>query len=193
MSNKFISKEKENFAKRSLKGIGYWFLGVFMCFFVCSTMVVLMEKVFILKMFVALCTTIITLGLYFNWAHYAAKRDRNAVKYHNTEYDKYMPVKMAVIAPIVSYIMLILLFLCKAGTIDESFFSLYLICDIWVLPFITMFVEERTISAVSWGGIIGISLLTLLQPAAIIITYLCTYNDIDVVKHIFYKKENIKK
>ena len=193
MSNKFISKEKENFVKRSLKGIGYWFLGVFMCFFVCSTMVVLMEKVFILKMFVALCTTIITLGLYFNWAHYAAKRDRNAVKYHNTEYDKYMPVKMAVIAPIVSYIMLILLFLCKAGTIDESFFSLYLICDIWVLPFITMFAEERTISAVSWGGIIGISLLTLLQPAAIIITYLCTYNDIDVVKHIFYKKENIKK
>ena len=156
-------------------------------------MLVLMSKILMLKLFVAFCTTFIMLGLYFNWAHYAAKRDKNAVKYHNMEYDNFMPVKMAVIAPIVSYVMLILLFLCKAGVIHEAFMSLYILCDIWILPYITMFAEERTIEAVSWAGMVGISFLTLLQPAAIIITYICTYNDIDVVKLLFYKKENDKK
>ncbi len=193
MSNTKISREKENFLKRSFKGIGYWFLGEFMCFFVCSTLLVLMSKVLFLKIFVAFCTTFITLGLYFNWAHYAAKRDKNAIKYHNMEYDKYMPVKMAVIAPIVSYVMLILLFLCKADVIQETFMSLYILCDIWILPFITMFTEERTIDGVSWFGIVGMTFLTLLQPAAIIITYICTYNDIDVVKLVFYKKDNKNK
>ncbi len=193
MSNTKISREKENFLKRSFKGIGYWFLGEFMCFFVCSTLLVLMSKVLFLKIFVAFCTTFITLGLYFNWAHYAAKRDKNAIKYHNMEYDKYMPVKMAVIAPIASYVMLILLFLCKAGVIQETFMSLYILCDIWILPFITMFTEERTIDGVSWFGIVGMTFLTLLQPAAIIITYICTYNDIDVVKLVFYKKDNKNK
>lgn len=193
MSNTKISREKENFLKRSFKGIGYWFLGEFMCFFVCSTLLVLMSKVLFLKIFVAFCTTFITLGLYFNWAHYAAKRDKNAIKYHNMEYDKYMPVKMAVIAPIVSYVMLILLFLCKAGVIQETFMSLYILCDIWILPFITMFTEERTIDGVSWFGIVAMTFLTLIQPAAIIITYICTYNDIDVVKLVFYKKDNKNK
>ncbi len=193
MSSKVISKEKENFVKRCFKGLGYWFLGCFMCFFICSTMVVLMEKVMLLKIFVAFCTTTITLGLYFNWAHYAAKRDKNAVKFHNMTYDKYMPVKMAIIAPVVSYIMLVLLFLCKVNIIQETFVSIYLLCDIWILPFITMFTEDRTISGISWAGLIGITFLTLLQPMAIIVTYICTYNDIDVVKLMFYKKNSDKK
>ena len=67
-----------------------------------------------------------------------------------------------------------------------------MLCDIWILPFITMYTEDRTIAGISWGGLAGISLLTLLQPAAIIITYICTYNDVDVVKLIFYKKDNTK-
>ena len=71
--------------------------------------------------------------------------------------------------------------------------SLYILCDIWILPFITMFTEERTIDGVSWFGIAGMTFLTLLQPAAIIITYICTYNDIDVVKLVFYKKDNKNK
>jgi len=192
MSNKNISREKENFIKRSIKGLGYWLLGCFMCFFVCSTMVVLMNKILILKIFVALCTSTITLGLYFNWAHYAAKRDRNAVKYHNMDYDRFMPVKMAIIAPIVSYIMFVLLVLCKFNIIGETFVSIYLLVDIWILPYVTMFTEERTISSISWGGLCGIGVITLLQPAAIIITYICTYNDIDVIKHIFYKKDTTK-
>ena len=190
MSSKFLSKEKENFIKRSFKGLGYWFLSCFMCIFVCSTMVLLMNKILFLKIFVAFCTTTITLGLFFNWSHYAAKRDKNTIKYHNMKYDKYMPAKMAIIAPIVSYIMFILLLLCKMGIITDTFISIYLLCDIWILPYITMFTEDRTIAGISNIGLIGIGFLTLLQPATIIITYLCTYNDIDVVKHIFYKKDN---
>ncbi len=193
MNNNYVSREKENFIKRCFKGWGYWFIGTFMCFFLCTTLLVLMSKVLILKVFVAFCTTMITLGLYFNWAHYSAKRDRNAVKFHNMEYDKNMPIKMAIIAPIISYVMLILLYLCKLGVIKEGFMSIYLICQIWILPYVTMFSESRTINDVSWAGMIGITFVTLLQPATIIITYICTYRDIDVVKNIFYKNDNLHK
>ena len=189
MSGKYISREKENFIKRSFKGIGYWLLGDFMCFIVCTTMLVLMKKFLMLKFMVALCTTILTLGLYFNWAHYAAKGEKNAAKFHNMEYDTYMTLKMALVAPIVSYVMLIILFLCKAGIIQETFFSLFLLCDIWILPFITLFTEETAISNISWAGVAGISFLVLLQPITIAVTYILTYRDIDVAKIIFYKKD----
>ncbi|MGN0675144.1 MAG: hypothetical protein ACI4KG_05300 [Oscillospiraceae bacterium] len=192
MAGKIISKEKESFVKRSFKGIGYWFLGNFMCFFVCSTMIVLMKSLLILKVIIAFCTSAIMLGLFFNWSYYAARRDKNAVKFHNMEYDKYMPLKMAVIAPIVPYIMLILLYLCKAGVIQEAFMSIYLLLDIWVLPFITLFTGGRTINDISWSGMAGITLIMLLQPLTIYATYFFTYNDIDVMSIIFYKKDKNK-
>lgn len=188
MAGKFVSREKENFLIRSLKGIGYWLIGSFMCFVVCSTMVVLMRGVLVLKIFVAFCTTMIMLGLYFNWAYNAAKQDKNAVKFHNMEYDRFMPLKMSVIAPIASYIMLMLLYMCKLGIVPDTFFSVYLIADIWILPYITLFTGERTIYAVSWLGMVGITFITLLQPLAIWLTYLLTYNDVDVVSLVFYKK-----
>lgn len=192
MAGKVISREKENFIKRGFKGIGYWFLGNFMSFFVCSTMLVLMRSLLTLKIIITLCTTVIVLGLFFNWAHYSAKRDKNAVKYHNMEYDKLMPFKMAVAGPIVPYIMLILLFLCKAGVIDSAFMSVYLLLDIWMLPFISLFTGERTIEAVSWAGMAGMTFVTLLQPLTIAATYIITYNDIDMTGLIFYKKEKKK-
>ncbi len=189
MSKKYISREKENIVKRSLKGVGYWLMGSFMCLFMCSMLLVLMKSILILKIFVAFCTTVIMLGLFFNWAYNAAKRDKNAVKFHNMEFDKYMPLKMSIAAPIVSYVMLVLLYMCKLGALPESFFSAYLICDMWILPYITMFTEERTIGSVSWVGMGGLTLLTLLQPAAISLTYILTYNDVDVINVIFYKKD----
>ncbi len=188
MAVKFVSREKENFFIRSLKGIGYWLIGSFMCFVVCSTMVVLMKGVLVLKIFVAFCTTMIMMGLYFNWAYNAAKQDKNAVKFHNMEYDRFMPLKLSVIAPIISYIMLVMLYLCKLGTVPDTFFSIYLIADIWILPYITLFTGERTIYAVSWLGMAGITLITLLQPIVIWLTYILTYNDVDVVSLVFYKK-----
>lgn len=190
MDEKFISKKKESFAERFLKGIGYWFLGSFMCFFVCSAMLVLMKSLLTLKLFIAFCTTMITLGLFFNWAHYSAKRDRNAIKYHNMEYDKYMPLKMAIAGPIVPYVMLVMLYLSKAGVIADIF-PYYIWGNMWMLPFITMFTGERTIDAVPWLGVLGITFLVLLQPLTIVLTYICTYNDVDVVKLVFYK--NAKK
>ncbi len=189
MPGKYISREKENFFKRLLKGWGFWLVGCFMSFIVCSTMLVLMRGVLLLKIFVAFCTTVITLGLYFNWAYNCAKRDRNAVKYHNMEYDKFMPLKMAVGAPIVSYVMLIMLYLCKAGTVPDTFFSAYILADIWILPYITLFTGERTIYAMSWAGIGGMTLITLLQPLTVYLTYVITYNDVDIVSLIFYNKK----
>lgn len=193
MAEKNISKQKENFVKRSFKGIGYWFLSAIMCFFMCTALLLPTKHFLILKLLLAVSTTIITLGLFFNWTHYAARRDKNAVKFHNMEYDKFMPLKMAVTAPIVSFIMLILLYLCKAGLISDGFFSLYLLCDIWILPYITLFTNERTIDSISWFGMVGITLVTLLQPLAIAATYILTYNDVDVVNIIFYKKNKNKK
>lgn len=190
MAEKIISREKENLAKRCIKGIGYWLIGSFMCFCICSALVLLMKGVLLLKIFVALCTSAIMLGLFFNWTYYSAKRDRNAVKFHNMAYDRFMPLKMAIAAPIVSYIMLIMLYMCKLGTIDESFFGIYLLCDMWILPYVTLFTGERVISAVSWGGMVGITFITLLQPAVIYLTYVLTYNDVDVVNLVFYKNGN---
>lgn len=187
MDEKFISRKKENLAKRCLKGIGYWFLGNFMCFFICSTMVVLMRGTIILKVFVSLCTLLITMGLYFNWMYYAAKRDRNAVKFHNTEYDRFMPLKMSIAGPIVPYITLIMLYLSKLGVIKDIF-SYFLFSNMWTLPFVTMFTGERTIDSISWWGILGLTFLLLIQPAVISATYILTYRDVDVVKIVFYKK-----
>ena len=188
MAEKYYSREKENIAKRCLKGLGYWILGSFMCFFICSATVVLMKSLLTLKIFISLCTLTITMGLYFNWAHYAAKRDKNAIKFHNMEYDKLMPVKMAVAAPIFSYIMLICLYLSKAGVISDIF-NYYLLGNMWILPFVTMFTGERTIDAIPWAGILGITFLVLIQPLTIALTYIFTYNDIDVTKLIFYKED----
>lgn len=188
MTEKNLSNQKENIVKRSLKGIGYWFLGSFMCFFICSATVVLMRSLLTLKIFIALCTLVITMGLYFNWAHYAAMRDKNAVKFHNMEYDKYMPLKMSAAAPFFTYIMLIALYLSKAGVIPDIF-GYYIWGNIWILPFIAMFTGERTISAIPWSGIAGITFLVLIQPLTIWLTYIFTYNDVDVTKIIFYKKD----
>ena len=187
MSERFISNKKENFAERCAKGIGYWFLGNFMCFFICTATAIIMRQLLIFRMFIALCTLIITMGLYFNWAHYAAKRDKNVVKFHNSEYDKYMPVKMAAAAPIFSYIMLICLYLSKLNVLPDIF-NYYLMLNMWLRPFVTMFTGNITITSVSWLGMAGITLLVLIQPATIVITYILTYNDVDIKKIVFYKK-----
>lgn len=187
MSERIISRNKESFAARSLKGIGYWLLGSFMCLFMCMSMLVLMKSFLILKFFVAFCTTAIMLGLFFNWAHYSAKRDRNAVKYHNMEYDKYMPLKMSLTAPIISYIMLILLFLSKFGVIRDIF-NYFMYIDMWIVPFVKIFTEQTTVSCIPWWGMVGFTFLILLQPATISITYILTYKDVDVVKEVMYKK-----
>ncbi|MCM1328317.1 MAG: hypothetical protein NC253_02655 [Ruminococcus sp.] len=187
MPERIIARNKENFAVRCLKGIGYWALGTFMSIFLCMSMLVLMRSLLTLKLFVAFCTTAIMLGLQFNWAHYSAKRDRNAVKYHNMEYDKYMPLKMSIAAPIVSYVMVVLMFLSKAGVIGDIF-NYFMYADMWLVPYVKMFTDETTIGAIPWWGVIGLTVLVLLQPAVISVTYILTYKDVDVAKEVLYKK-----
>lgn len=187
MSEHIISRKKENFAARTLKGIGYWLLGSFMCLFMCMSMLVLMRSLLILKFFVAFCTTGIMLGLMFNWAYYSAKRDKNAVKYRNMEYDKYMPLKMSLTAPIISYVMAALMFLCKLGVIGDIF-NYFMYIDMWLVPYVKMFTDGTTIDSIPWWGVLGLTLLILLQPAVIYVTYVLTYKDVDVAKEVLYKK-----
>ncbi|MBP1561630.1 MAG: hypothetical protein J6C96_10395 [Oscillospiraceae bacterium] len=191
MSAKKIYKGKEKFAVRSLKGVGYWFLGEFMCFFVCATLLVFMKSMLFLKLFISLCTAALTLGLFFNWAHYAAISDKNSVKFHGMEYDRHMPLKMAVIGPIFSYIMLICLYLSKLGVIPDIY-RFYLWLNVWILPFVTLFAgaEQRTnIEFLTGAGLAGITALVLVQPVVIYASYILTYKEIDVAKILMYKKD----
>lgn len=182
-----MPRNKENFAVRCLKGVGYWFLGSFMCFFMCTITVMIMRGALILKVFVGFCTAAITLGLLFNWSYYCAKRDRNAVKYHNMEYDRLMPLKMSLTAPIFSYVMLIVLYVSKLGLIPDIL-NYYMLANMWLLPFLKMFTEGTTLESVTWGGMAGFTFLVLLQPAIIAVTYILTYKDVDVAKEVLYKK-----
>ena len=67
----------ENIFKRILKGIGYSIIAEFMSMFLVISMIA-MNGMFggsvVLKVIIGICTLVLTLGLYFNWAFNAAKR-----------------------------------------------------------------------------------------------------------------------
>lgn len=184
MSEKF---KKENFFKRILKGIGYGLISELMCVFLILSMIA-MNGMFggsvILKVVIAICTLVLTLGLYFNWAFNAAKRDRDAVAYHNVPYDKYMPIKMGVGGPIVSIVMYILLVLSKIKLLPDLL-NVFLLADLFTVPFVDSFTSERTIEAISGWGLFGLGLLIFSQCAVIAATYIVTYKDIDLVKFMY--------
>lgn len=182
-------KKKEKLYIRYLKGICFGILAEALCLLICSLMIVLMRGSIILKLVISLCTLVITLGIYFNWTYYACKRDKDMIKYHGIKYSRAIPIKMALIAPLPSYIMLILLYLMKAGIIKDMF-NYYLLFNMWVLPFVDTFTDSRSISGIPISGIIGISFLIILQPTTIIATYLLTMKEIDLYRIIFYKKES---
>lgn len=181
--------KKENFAVRALKGIGYGIISEVMCFFLMLSMVALNYMTggaVLLKIVIALFSLTVTLGLYFNWAFNAAKKDRDIVKFHGIEYDRFMPLKMAVAAPIVSYISLIALILSKCGVIPDIF-NFFLLINLFTLPFTDCFTAGRTLDALSVPGLIGLILLVLSQGAIIAVTYIITYKDVDVMKFIYKK------
>lgn len=182
----FMTKN-EKFIVRALKGIGYGVISEVMCIFLVLSMVVINQisgGIVWLKLIIGIFTMIITLGLYFNWAFNAAKRDRDLVKFHGVPYDRYMPLKMAVIAPIISYVSLILLILSKMGVIPDIF-NVFLLLNLFTLPFVDCFTAERTIEFVSVPGLLGIALLVLSQGAVIAATYIMTYRDVDVIKFMY--------
>ena len=181
--------KKESFFKRAIKGIGYSIAAEIMCAFLVITMIVLTVKtdLALIKIIAAVFTLTVVLGLFFNWAHNAAKADRDAVKFHNVEYDRYMPLKMALCGPVISYVTLIALILSKCGVIKDVF-NVFLLINMYAVPFVDAFTDGRTIEFLTVPGLLGLILLTLLQPASIIITYVLTYKDVDVVTKIMYKK-----
>ncbi|MBQ8827133.1 MAG: hypothetical protein IJ007_08570 [Oscillospiraceae bacterium] len=181
--------KKESFLKRALKGIGYSIVAEVMCAFLVITMIVLTTKtdLAIIKIIAGICTLTVILGLFFNWANNAAKADRDAVKFHNEEYDRYMPLKMALCGPVISYVTLIALILSKCGVISDIF-NVFLLINMYSLPFVDAFTDGRTLEFLTVPGLFGLIGLTLLQPAAIVLTYVLTYKDVDVITKIVYRK-----
>ena len=182
-------QKKESFLKRALKGIGYSIIAEVMCAFLVITMIVLTTKtdLAVIKVIAGICTLTVILGLFFNWANAAAKADRDAVKFHNEEYDRYMPLKMALCGPAVSYISLAALILSKCGVIKDIF-NIFLLINMYSLPFVDAFTDGRTLEFLTVPGLFGLIGLTLLQPAVIVLTYILTYKDVDVITKIVYKK-----
>ena len=172
---------KENFAKRMLKGIGFCILGEVMCIFLVMSVIVI--NVMFFEAIIAVCAVAVQLGLLFNWANSTAKKDRELEKLHKIGYDKFMPYKMALAAPVFSYIGLIALFLSKIGIIPDIY-NYFLLANIYILPS-----AERAISALSWAGFGGIALLVLLQGVTVAVTYILTLNEIDIIQLIVYKKK----
>lgn len=182
-------RKDEKFAIRALKGIGWSFLGEVLCIFLVMSVnaIIVVMDLFILKILLALCTLTVTLGLYFNWTINAAKLDKDMVKFHGKEYDRLMPLKMAIAGPFFSYIWYIALVLSVCGVIPDIF-NFYLLGNIYIAPFVASFTEGRTLEFLTGAGFAGITGLVLLQPATIAVTYIVTYHDIDVKKLVFYKK-----
>lgn len=182
-------RKDEKFVIRALKGIGYSLLGEVLCIFLVMSMnaIIVVMDVFILKILLALCTLTVTLGLYFNWAVNAAKLDKDMVKFHGKEYDRLMPLKMAVAGPIFGYLWYIALVLSVCGVIPDIF-NFYLLGNIYIAPFVASFTDGRTLEYLTLPGFAGITGLVVLQPATIAVTYIVTYHNVDVKKLVFYKK-----
>lgn len=178
--------KKENFALRALKGIGFFIVGDILNIFLVMSMILLDFMLF--KVIISVCALAIQLGLMFNWAYNAANKDKNLEKYHGAAYDRLMPMKMGLTAPIISYVGFIAAVLSKLKLIPDIF-SIFLLSSLYILPSVDLFTSERTIDFISWAGMFGILLLVLLQPAIIAVSYILTYKEVNIAQLIMYKKK----
>lgn len=189
---KYGSNKPESFPKRILKGFLYYIIGMGMNMWFVTVMTGLMMENLFIKLAVGIAAEIIVNGLFFNYAYNAACLDREQVKFHGMERDRYMSLKMALIVPVFGYIMTVMLGLAKAGAFDgtilgERGFNYYILLNLHTLPWIAMFTDERSIEHLTWAGYAGIVFLRLIEPAVIALTYELTYRDIDVKEKLFYK------
>lgn len=183
-----ITEKADNFGKRALKGILWWLGGDFICVIFNMCMIALITRFMALKLFTAIASVIIMDGLLFNFAYNCAVRDRNLIRYHGVERDSKMSLKMALTAPLPAYILWIMLALSKAGVIGDIF-RYYILANMQCLAWVDLFTAERTIDGLSWGGLMGLLLLTLISPAVIIATYECVVRDIDIKQIFVYGKK----
>ncbi len=184
-------KKYDNIIVRILKGFGGFVLAQIMSVFLMFSLIAVSNSLrdfVIFNLLIALCCLILTNGLFFNWAFNCAKKDKDIVKYHNVEYKKSVPICMAIFAPITTYISYIALILSYFKAIPD-FFSNFLFANMYLTPLVSAFTELRTVDGLNAAGLIGLLFVILISPATIIITYFCTFNDIDIIKKLLYKKQ----
>jgi hypothetical protein len=177
----------ELFPIRLLKGYGYLFLAQVMSFFLNLSITVLLQRFGVLQILGCVCTTLITLGLQFNWAFNCAKKDEVLDRQQIKPYDRFMPAKMAAgigIVPIGLYITLIL---SRFG-VTSNFFPLYMFLSMWQLPYRNFFTDSTEVANLSLGAFIGFGVLNLLIPATIAVTYILIKRGTDF-SGIVYKKD----
>jgi len=173
---------------RFLKGLIWWLIGAAICFIYSFMMLGLMQKFMVAKIVTAVCAVIIVNGLYCNYIYNCATDDKKLKKVRHVETDPKTGIKLALTVPIMQYASWIVLVLSKIGVIGD-FFSIYIFMNMYTLGWVDLFTEERTISALSWGGIIGLLLLAVLSSVIIYLTYEITIRDIDVKRVVFYNRK----
>ncbi|MCM1578626.1 MAG: hypothetical protein NC078_07515 [Ruminococcus sp.] len=173
---------------RAGKGMLWWLGGEFICIIFNMCMIPLLVRFMAMKIFTAVASCLISNGLFFNFAYNCAVRDKNIVRYHGAERDEKMSLKMAFTAPLPAYIMWIALLLSKLGVIGDIF-NLYIIGNMQCLAWVDLFTQGRDIGSLTWGGLAGLLLLTLIAPVTIIVTYECVFRDIDVKAIMLYGKK----
>lgn len=194
---RYGSTKPEGIAKRILKGLLYYIIGIVMNMWFVTVMTGLMMENLFIKLAVGIAAELIVNGLFFNFAYNAACLDRDLIKFHNMEKDRSMSVKLGITVPVFGYIMVIMLGLAKAGVFDgtvlgQNGFNYYILLNLHTLPWIAMFTDGRSMEYLTWGGYAGIVLLQLIQPAVIIITYELTVREINFLDDLMYKKKEKK-
>jgi hypothetical protein len=178
----------ETLFKRGLKGLGYLFLSQFLTFFINISFTAMLSKFLPFLIFSCICTLCITLGLMFNWSYNCAKTDEALDRQGTKPYDKYMPAKMGVIVGVIPLVLYIILIISKIGLIG-NFLPVYTILSNWQLPFRVVFSASIDIADITAAGLIGFGFLTLLIPAAAVVTYVLVKRGVDFSKYIYEKKK----
>ncbi len=181
----------ENRIIRALKGLLWWLAGELVACIFTLCMVLPMRRFMLVRIFAGIASVFLVNALYFNFTNKCAKKDMNAVRYHGAKQDRLQGLYMALTAPLFQYISWIALVLSKAGLIPDIF-NIYILSNIQCIAWVDLFTPYRTIDALSVPGLIGLLLLVLIAPATIIITYECTYREIDLKALLMYEKKRDK-
>ncbi|MBQ5331045.1 MAG: hypothetical protein J6F31_07330 [Oscillospiraceae bacterium] len=178
----------ESRIKRIFKGLGWWLAGEFITVIFTLCMVFAMRRFMLVRIFVGLASVFIVNALYFNFAHNCAKADKNAVNYHKAERKPYESVTIAMWAPLFQYISWIVLLLSKLGAVRDIF-NYYILSNIQCIAWVDLFTEGRTIDHLSPAGLMGLLAIVLIAPITIIITYECTFRELDIKSLLMYDRK----
>ena len=178
----------ESRIKRVFKGWAWWLAGEIIAVIFTLCMLLAMRRFMLVRLFVGIASVFIVNALYFNYAHKCARADRNAVNYHKAERKPYESIAIAMWAPLFQYISWIVLLLSKAGAVSDIF-NYYILANIQCIAWVDLFTDGRTIDHLSAAGLVGLLAIVLIAPITIIITYECTYRELDLKALLMYEKK----